>query len=152
MTLLNKITAKKSSWLRILSAAALVYACIFDFAGAGEPHSAGTKSRTPAQCGRTAVLIWDAPTCNTNGKPIEDLAGYNIYYGKDPHTYHEVIKVPLECGHLSCGKTDKRKDRKPDRTECTYTIHDLGEGAHYFAVKAYNKTGKESDFSNEVSK
>ena len=69
------------------------------------------------------TLAWD-PNSET------DLAGYKVYYGTSPGTYGAPI---------SMGK----------RT--TFTVNGLSPGTYYFAVTAYNTSGLESGFSNEVS-
>jgi hypothetical protein len=79
-----------------------------------------------------AKLSWNRPTANTDGTRLTDLAGYKIYYGTSPGCYSEMIDV---------GKATKR------------TIADLTDGlTYYFVATAYNKSGYESGFSNEVSK
>jgi len=70
------------------------------------------------------TLAWDA----SSGP---DLAGYRLYYGQGSGNYTSAIDVSLQT---------------------TYTVVDLQDGAHYyFAVKAYDSSGNESGFSNEVS-
>ncbi len=119
--------------------------------GAGD--ASGSKKNAPAA--QSAVLSWEAPTKNIDGTPITGLAGYNIYYDTVPQGYLKKaprIKVSLEDRGLRCKKIDGRKSEKPDKTECTYTISNLGPETHYFAVTAYTRSGAESCFSNEVKK
>lgn len=69
-------------------------------------------------------LEWDA-----NTEP--DLAGYIIYYGLAPGTYTNQTDV---------GNVTNR------------TVTNLVAGAtYYFVATAYNMSGLESDYSNEVS-
>ena len=71
------------------------------------------------------TLTWDP-----NTEP--DLAGYQMYYGTSSGIYTGSIDVN-------------------NLTTCT--ISDLEEDhTYYFAVTAYNTSGDESDFSNEVFK
>ncbi len=77
---------------------------------------------TPVFAG-DAILSWKA---NTDS----DLAGYNLYYGTASGSYG----TPIDVGN-----------------QTTYTVTGLGPGTHYFAVTAYNTSGNESGFSNEVS-
>lgn len=120
---------------------------------AGICQAGGSKKNAPAV--NTAILTWEAPTKNTDGTTITGLAGYNIYYDTVSKGYVKKapkIKVTVEDRSLRCRRFEGRKAGKPDRTECTYTISDLGPGTHYFAVTAYTRSGAESCFSNEVKK
>jgi Calx-beta domain/Fibronectin type III domain len=80
-----------------------------------------------------ATLSWTAPTHDTNGSPITDLAGYNLHYGKTSTTMTNVIAVN-------------------DPASASYVIRNLAPGTWYFAVVAYNTQAVESTFSNVVSK
>lgn len=96
----------------------------------------------------TATLSWDVPTTNADGTSLNDLAGYKIYYGISSGNYGLPIDKPLGSDGLSC-----LVFTNPDRTECTYTVTGLNSGTKYwFAVTAYDTSGKESDYSNEDSK
>lgn len=78
----------------------------------------------------SVVLAWEAPVTNEDGTPLVDLAGYRVYYGKESAAYSSVVDV----GSLpSC------------------SIGDLGVGNWFFAVTAYDTSGNESGFSDEVS-
>ncbi len=80
----------------------------------------------------SATLSWNAPTTNTDGTPLTDLAGYKIYYGTSSGNYTAVINV----GNIT-----------------SYAVGNLAPGAtYYFAVTAYDSANNESSFSNEVSK
>src|SRR5687767_11382886 len=68
-------------------------------------------------------LAWDA-----NTQP--NVAGYNVYVG-------------LVSGNYS--------SRYSVGNQTTYTVTGLGGGTHYFAVTAYNASGDESAFSNQLS-
>ncbi len=145
-----------------------LHPAIFTFMGAGlyvlffivlatpaRSEDAGSTSNGPSDSTGTATLMWYSPTTNVDGTPLTDLAGYKIYYDPVSHGYREKgpkIVVPLGDSKLSCKKINTDKDGKPDKTECTYIVRDLGKGTYHFAVKAYNKAGAESDFSNEVKK
>jgi len=80
----------------------------------------------------TITLNWDAPTTNTDGTPLTDLAGYTIYYGPTSGNYTNALDV---------GKVT------------TSAVNNLTDGlTNYFSVTAYNSAGVESSYSNEVSK
>jgi hypothetical protein len=69
------------------------------------------------------TLAWDP-----NSEP--DIAGYKLYYGKTSGSYEFAIDVG---------------------NQTTYDILDLEEvKPYYFVVRAYNISGKESDFSSEL--
>ncbi len=70
------------------------------------------------------TLLWDANS-ETN------LSGYKVYYGTASRTY----LAPIVLGK-----------------QTSYTITGLAAGTYYFAVTAFDTTGSESDFSNEVSR
>ena len=79
-------------------------------------------------CTGSAILSWTAPTQNTNGTPLTDLAGYTIYYGTDSSDLNQTIQVPI-----------------PSAT--SYEISNLPSGIYYFAVAAYTAEGMQSDQS-----
>jgi hypothetical protein len=81
----------------------------------------------------SAKLTWTAPTTNTNGSGLTNLAGYHIYYGNSPSAMTNVITVA-----------------NPATT--SYTVSNLASGNWYFAVNAYTTSGLESALSNTGSK
>lgn len=80
----------------------------------------------------TVTLSWQAPTQNTDGTPLTNLAGYNIHYGTQPQDFTSVIKVS-------------------NPGVVTYVIDDLPPGTYYFSVAAFNTSGVESGLSSAVS-
>lgn len=73
----------------------------------------------------TAMLSWD-PSIST------DVTGYKVYVGTASGSYSSSISVGMVT---------------------SYKITNLGVGnTYYFAVTAYDSSGGESGFSNEVSK
>jgi len=82
-------------------------------------------SSNPSAYSAQVTLQWDP-----NEGEGERVAGYRVYYGTESGNYENFIDV----GH---------------RTECK--ISGLEEGkTYFFAAKAYDAAGLESDFSNEV--
>lgn len=80
----------------------------------------------------SAVLSWVAPTTNTDGTPLTDLAGYVISYGTSPGAMTETIKIT-------------------SATTTGYTVQGLSAGTWYFTVAAYTSTGTQSAPSNTGS-
>jgi hypothetical protein len=76
------------------------------------------------------TLSWNAPTKNTDGSTLEDLAGYKVYFGTESKKYTASYEV---------------------ENVTTYNIDNLPEGQYYFAVTAYDKSGNESRYSKEIS-
>jgi hypothetical protein len=93
------------------------------------------KSSSGGTTGTTgsASLHWTAPTTNTNGSALTNLAGYHIYYGKSASSMTTTITV------ASPGTT-------------SYTVSNLAAGTWYFAVSAYTSNGTQSARSNVGSK
>jgi hypothetical protein len=81
----------------------------------------------------SASLSWTAPTQNTDGTPVTDLAGYHIYFGTSVGALNSLIDVPGAA-----------------TTE--FEISNLSSGTYYFIVVAYNSLGFESPASNQASK
>jgi hypothetical protein len=77
-------------------------------------------------------LSWAAPTDNTNGSALTNLAGYNIYYGTSASSMATKISI------TTVGILD-------------YTVSDLAHGTWYFAITAVNTSGQESQLSGTVT-
>jgi hypothetical protein len=105
-------------------------------AAAGGPTAtappAASSAPPPSPSTGSATLSWLAPTTNTDGTALTDLAGYRIYYGTSASALSDT--VPLGLGVQ------------------TYVIGSLGPGTWYFAVRAITSTGVESALSDTVSK
>ncbi len=80
-----------------------------------------------------ATLSWTPPTQNTDGTPLTDLVGYNIYYGTNSTALSS--KVALTNPGLTA-----------------YTVSNLSTGTYYFAITAVDSVGAESAQSNVGSK
>lgn len=85
-----------------------------------------------AQLG-SATMSWVAPTQNTDGSALNDLAGYRILYGTSASALNKTIQVT-----------------NPSVT--SYVVENLTSATWYFAVKAYTASGAESSLSNTASK
>lgn len=75
----------------------------------------------------TATLEWDAVTDSS-------LSGYRIYYGTAPGTYSQPVGEGVDVGNVT-----------------SYMVTGLSSGTqYYYAVTAYDVSGRESTYSNEV--
>lgn len=77
-------------------------------------------------------LNWQPPTENVDGSPLQDLAGYRIYYGSQSRDYTEQLAVG------DAGSTSRDLE--------------LVSGSYYFAMTALDADGNESVYSNEIVK
>ncbi|MEX0708005.1 MAG: putative Ig domain-containing protein [Woeseia sp.] len=81
----------------------------------------------------SATLSWTAPTQNTDGTPLTDLAGYRIYWGTKPGSYPDSVTID-----------------QPGVT--MYVVENLVPGTYEFVSTAVNADGVESDYSNPATK
>jgi len=93
--------------------------------------SAGSTATTTV-AGTSLTLGWVAPTENSNGTPITDLAGYKIHYGTASANYTKVVAVS-----------------NPSLSR--YVLDSLESGTYFLAITAYNSKGIESTLSGEIS-
>lgn len=114
-----------------------IAACAVAALLAGTAVNAGTLSTASGSRSHrgtgSATLTWTAPTTNTNGSALTDLAGYHVYYGTSPSSMTTSINV------ASAGTT-------------SYTVNNLPAGTWYFAVNAYTTSGADSALSNTGAK
>jgi hypothetical protein len=81
----------------------------------------------------SAVISWLAPTTNTDGTALTNLAGFYIHYGtKKASLDHRIVINTVGISN--------------------YVVDNLTSGTYYFSVSSYTKTGVESDLSKIVSK
>jgi hypothetical protein len=81
---------------------------------------------------KSATLSWKAPTVNSNGTALTNLAGYRIYYGTSATALTHSLTIN------TVGVT-------------TAVVTDLSPVTYYFALMAVNAKGVESKLSNVVS-
>ena len=77
------------------------------------------------------ALSWDAPTQNTDGSSLLDLAGYKIYVRKNSGSFNREIRI-----------------NNPSIT--TYLIEQLSPATYHFVATAITSSGVESWYSAEV--
>lgn len=91
-----------------------------------------TLTCTEAAIPGSAVLTWVAPTQNTDGSALTNLASYRIYYGTSPTALSATRDVTV--GNLS------------------HTLTPLADGTWYFSMTATNSAGTESLRTNIANK
>ena len=77
----------------------------------------------------SVILTWDAPTLDAVGRPLQDLAGYRLYYAPDPPP-GGVLAEMIEVGDATM-----------------VTVEGLAAGLYLFAVAALDEDGNESELS-----
>lgn len=80
----------------------------------------------------SVTLTWQPPTENSDGSPLTDLSGYNIYVGTASSNY-DYMEIRLENPGLTA-----------------YVVENLDPGTYYFAATAFNSSGIESRLSGEI--
>ena len=108
----------------LLSICSLLAACGEDDPAAATNPPTGTGS---------AMLSWLPPTQNSDGSPLNNLAGYRIHWGTSAGSYANSVTV-----------------NNPGLA--TYVVTELTPAQWYFVVTAYSATGAESGYSNVATK
>lgn len=80
----------------------------------------------------SANLSWAAPTQNTDGTPLTNLAGYRIYYGNTAATMTQSVQIA-------------------DPNTVSYTISNLMPGTWFFSMRSYTTANVESALSGVAS-
>jgi hypothetical protein len=124
--------------LILIAAGMVLTACSDDGSSSMEQSTASTSSSTSTSTSPSsptsgsATLSWQAPTTDTNGSALTNLAGYRIYYGENASQLDQSIQLN------SVGTQ-------------TYVIDNLAQGTWYFAIRAVTSSGVESALSDVVS-
>jgi hypothetical protein len=94
--------------------------------------SSSSSSSASTSSTQAVTLSWSAPTENTNGTALTNLAGYVIYYGTSATAMTQQINVNT-VGML------------------VYQIPDLAPGNWYFQIMSVNSAGVQSSASATVT-
>jgi hypothetical protein len=100
--------------------------------GAGTPPPT-TNPPPPSGTLGSATISWTAPTQNTDGSALTDLAGYEIRFGQTASDLDSILTIN------GVGSQDR-------------VIENLTKGTWYFSVAARNSQGLVSAHSDPVSK
>jgi len=76
------------------------------------------------------IISWLPPLTNEDGSTLNDLAGFNVHYGQQSGIYSSLVNVGP---YAIC------------------EIRGLTNGEWYFAVTAYDTSGNQSGFSEEIN-
>jgi type IV pilus biogenesis protein CpaD/CtpE len=93
------------------------------------PAPAPDPAPPPTSQARAATVEWTAPTTQTNGATLADLAGYRIHYGLSANALTQTIEI-----------------KNPSVS--TYVVEGLAPGTYYFAITAFSSRNLESERSN----
>jgi hypothetical protein len=79
----------------------------------------------------SVTLNWTSRTWNTDGTPLNNLAGYRVHYGQTSRSYSKSV-------YVSAAATP------------SVVIEGLASGTWYFAIRSINTLGVASELSGEV--
>lgn len=88
---------------------------------------------------QAVTLEWTPPTTNADGSPCEDLAGFKLYCSFTSNDYTVPICPPFDAGNVTTAIITFADEEVEGRTV-------------YFVATAYDTSGNESGYSNEVSR
>jgi hypothetical protein len=94
--------------------------------GGGGGGAAGGDSPASA----AVTLSWDTPVSTTDGSALPGLAGFHIYIATASRQYSTMIDAGNAKNYLLA----------------------LPPGTYYFTITAYDDSGNESEYSEEVIK
>jgi hypothetical protein len=120
--------------------------CVGSNGWTGTKTLSGTQTMTGLLASKTYVLTcsaasgtanatWVAPTQNTDGTPLTNLAGYKLYYANSTAGVPTATPIVIN-----------------DKLATAYSISGLAAGSWYFGAKAFNTSGTDSDMSAVATK
>jgi len=98
----------------------------------GSVGSAGGTQ--PSATDKSTTLSWNAPTRNSDGSQITNLAGYTLHYGTASQDYTGSIEIT-----------------SPTATSYVVSSSTFPRGTYYFAISAYNAEQISSALSGEIT-
>lgn len=107
--------------------------CVFVQGGRYRITRPTTTPPPPPAATGTAAITWTAPTQNTDGSALTNLAGFKVYHGTSPSALTDVRTVA-------------------GAAVLSYNFTALPSGTHYFAVSSYTAAGVEGPLSAIGSK
>jgi hypothetical protein len=125
-------TALPGFAIQVTSAAPPVVASSSGGSSSGGSSSSSSSGAKVASTTGSASLTWAAPTQNTDGSALSNLAGYDIYYGTSASAMTQKITLT-------------------NASMLTDVVSNLASGTWFFEVIAVNSTGEESNPSGVVS-
>lgn len=103
-------------------------------ASADTASSTSSSPSSSATSSKSVTLSWNAPTQNSDGSSLTNLAGYTLHYGTASQDYTGSIEIT-------------------SATQTSYVVSDSNfpPGRYYFAISAYNAQQVSSSLSGELS-
>ena len=94
-----------------------------------------TQETTPQEDTQVVALSWTAPVEREDGTPISmsEIAGYRVYYGTTEGNYPNQLDIA-------------------DSYNMQAMLSNLASGTYYIVVTSYDMDGRESAFSEVVTK
>jgi hypothetical protein len=80
----------------------------------------------------SATVNWTAPTENTDGTALTDLAGFVLSYGQSPSALTQSVQIS-------------------DPSTTSFTVDNLAHGTWYFGITAVNSAGTQSGPTNTAT-
>jgi hypothetical protein len=122
-------------------ALAMLVCAVLSACGPGKTSSATSASATSTASGTSAAssaksvtLSWSAPTQNSDGSSLTNLAGYTLHYGTSSQDYTGSIQIT-----------------SPSATSYVVSDGNFPAGTYYFAISAYNAQQLSSPLSSEIT-
>src|SRR5512134_285082 len=119
----NQVRRSPATRWSLLMSLSAIGACEGGGSTSGDDAGGGPVEPSGPPVTGTARVTWFAPTINEDGSPLDDLAGFRVYYATSPASLPETsIEI-----------------RNP--SAITWTVADLEPGTWFFAVTAFDESG-----------